>query len=143
MIVVEEPGEEPKLYRQDTGELVTSTTEFPDPLRNGENNENPEELPKSKEKASKYPPSSHTKLYKDIDDLIDTLKREDKSLKSHLASGSKVRGGETQRTKSFSSRRNSVHVGNVGAKQEPKEKRYSFNPREEIKEGLQKELEKG
>lgn len=146
MIVVEEPGEEPKLYRQDTGELVTSTTELNDPLKTGENNENPEELPKSKEKAGKYPSSSHSKLYKDIDSLIATLKREDRNLKSSLTTGSsKVRGGEAQRTKSFSSRRNSVHVSNLASKQETqdkKEKRYSYNPREEIKEALKKDLEK-
>lgn len=146
MIVVEEPGEEPKLYRQDTGELVTSTAEFIDPLRTGENNENPEELPKSKEKAGKYPSSSHSKLYKDIDALIATLKREDRNLKSSLTmENSKVRGGETQRTKSFSSRRNSVHVSNLASKQETqdkKEKRYSYNPRGEIKEALKKDLDK-
>lgn len=146
MIVVEEPGEEPKLYRQDTGELVTSSAEFIDPLRTGENNENPEELPKSKEKAGKYPSSSHSKLYKDIDALIATLKREERNLKSSLTTGSsKVRGSETQRTTSFSSRRNSVHVSNVASKQETqdkKEKRYSYNPREEIKEALKKDLDK-
>lgn len=44
VVVVEEPGEEPKLYRQDTGELVGDGA-FVDPFLNAENNEHPNELP--------------------------------------------------------------------------------------------------
>ena len=71
MVVVEEPGEEPKLYRQDTGELVTNSS-FVDPLLSEENNEHPSELPKSKEKA-KYSNPNASKLYKDIDELIEKV----------------------------------------------------------------------
>lgn len=72
VVVVEEPGEEPKLYRQDTGELVSDGV-FVDPFLKAENNEYPNDLPKEKEKA-KYPSSNPTKLYKDIDDLVDKMK---------------------------------------------------------------------
>ena len=72
-MVVEEPGEEPKLYRQDTGELVTDL--YVDPFLVAENNEHPVELPKGKESAK----STSTKMYKDIDDLIEKLKNDDKN----------------------------------------------------------------
>ena len=73
-MVVEEPGEEPKLYRQDTGELVSDM--YVDPILIGENNEHPEELPKGKENA-KYAPTNPSKMYKDIDELIERLKNDD------------------------------------------------------------------
>ena len=79
MVVVEEPGEEPKLYRQDTGELVTDLNVDPF-LINGENNEHPSNLPKSKENATK---STTAKMYKDIDELIEKLKNDDKNDDKH------------------------------------------------------------
>jgi hypothetical protein len=79
VVVVEEPGEEPKLYRQDTGELVTDLNVDPF-LINGENNEHPNNLPKSKENATK---STTAKMYKDIDELIEKLKNDDKNDKHH------------------------------------------------------------
>ncbi len=79
-MVVEEPGEEPKLYRQDTGELVTDMNV--DPFLIGENNEHPNNLPKGKENAK----STTAKMYKDIDELIEKLKNDDKSERSNATS---------------------------------------------------------
>ena len=79
MVVVEELGVEPKLYRQDTGELVTDLNVDPF-LINGEHNEHPSNLPKSKENATK---STTAKMYKDIDELIEKLKNDDKNDKHH------------------------------------------------------------
>lgn len=107
VVVVEEPGEEPKLYRQDTGELVSNSS-FTDPLVDGENNENPEELPKGKEKA-KYASNTHSKLYKDIDELIENLRNEDSSLKNE----SEKKTNENDKTKSFNGRRNSIHMSTI------------------------------
>lgn len=107
LVVVEEPGEEPKLYRQDTGELVGDGSTFIDPFLNAENNEHPNELPTAKNHQQQTPqqrrtrtPTSGdksqsaqqpvqsqssssrtttpttTKLYKDIDDLIEKLRLE-------------------------------------------------------------------
>jgi hypothetical protein len=129
VIVVEEPGEEPKLYRQDTGELVTNAS-FIDPLLNGENNEYPEELPKEKEKA-KYPSNNKSKLYKDIDELLENLKKEDANLKNTNINNS----GNNKNTnnKQFNLRRNSIHLSSASRKEklDKKEKRYSYNPRDE------------
>ncbi len=77
--MVEEPGEEPRLYRQDTGELVTNG-KYTEPFLRGENDEHPNDLPKSKEKA-KYQ-SDKSKIYKDIDELIEKLIKDDASYKS-------------------------------------------------------------
>lgn len=81
--MVEEPGEEPKLYRQDTGELVGDGA-FIDPFLNQENNEHPNELPPKHrtrtptEKSANSPSTSQptAKLYKDIDELIEKLRLE-------------------------------------------------------------------
>lgn len=78
-MVVEEPGEEPRLYRQDTGELVTNG-KYAEPFLRGENDEHPNDLPKGKEKA-KYQ-SDKSKIYKDIDELIEKLIKDDASFKS-------------------------------------------------------------
>ncbi|CAF0724007.1 unnamed protein product [Brachionus calyciflorus] len=86
VVVVEEPGEEPKLYRQDTGELVTNGS-FVDPLIKEENNEHPNLIPKQKEEQQ-------PKYYKDIDDIfkvddsqpIDPLNRTEKSSFSRSSS---------------------------------------------------------
>lgn len=103
VVVVEEPGEEPKLYRQDTGELVSDGT-FIDPFLNVENNEHPNELPPKHRtrtptdkptssctqksttptsaggapstSTSSQPQQPTAKLYKDIDDLIEKLRLE-------------------------------------------------------------------
>jgi len=120
--VVEEPGEEPKLYRQDTGELVTNSS-FIDPLTNGENNENPVELPRSKEKP-KHASGQHSKLYKDIDDLIESLRSEEGSLKAPLDLKSSNKSAE----KNSPGRRNSIHLSSVRRdRDDRKEKRYSYN----------------
>ena len=125
--MVEEPGEEPKLYRQDTGELVTNIS-FVDPLLRGENNEYPEDLPKEKEHA-KYPSSNKSKLYKDIDELLENLKKEDSVLKTKSDPNDK----SSKTSKTFSSRRNSIHYSSSHRdKYEKKDKRYSYNPREDI-----------
>ena len=80
--MVEEPGEEPKLYRQDTGELVTDLNA--EPFLVGENDEHPLNLPQGKESAK----STTSKMYKDIDDLIEKLKNEDKSSSQKTAQNS-------------------------------------------------------
>ena len=119
--MVEEPGEEPKLYRQDTGELVTPTnSSFIDPVIKEENDEHPNELPKGKEKA-KYP-TSHSKLYKDIDELIENLITEDQNLKSKTFHKTDSNKDTIYSSNSYSTKSN---------QKEKIQKRYSFPPREE------------
>ncbi len=118
--MVEEPGEEPKLYRQDTGELVTNSA-FMDPLINGENNEHPEELPINKENSKNA--SSHSKLYKDIDDLIEVLRNEDRSIQAPLG----IKNGKQSGESSTATRRNSIHLSSMRRERDDKkEKRYSY-----------------
>ena len=71
---------EPKLYRQDSGKLETGMNV--DPFLIGENDEHPNNLPKGKENAK----STTAKMYKDIDELIEKLKNDDKSERSNPTS---------------------------------------------------------
>jgi hypothetical protein len=147
VVVVEEPGEEPKLYRQDTGELVTpANSSFIDPVIHEENDEHPNELPKGKEKA-KYP-TSHSKLYKDIDELIENLITEDQNLKSKTfhpkqqqpasqAESSKLISDNIYNSNSYTSKQSSNSNSSSSCQQKEKiQKRYSFPPREDKDHGM-------
>lgn len=67
--MVEEPGEEPLLYRQDTGELITKGP-FVDPFLS----ENLFETMFNSKSATNGS-HSHTKFYKDMDDLVESIKK--------------------------------------------------------------------